>query len=375
MFFRQVIGHTSLKKKMIRAVTDDRISHAQLFLGAEGTGALPLALAYACYISCTGEKDEDSCGTCPSCLKYQKLIHPDLHFIFPIIKPEGTKRAISDNYIHQWREAVLSNPYLTLNQWYEALEAENKQGSIFVDDSDEILRKLSLKTYESEYKVVIIWMAEKMNVQAGNKLLKILEEPPTKTLFLLVTENTSSMLPTILSRVQILKIGRIETRDLYESLLSRHSMEESKAAEIAKLAEGNLVRALELSQAENTNANLEKFIPLMRLSFANDFTSLVGWVDEMSKLGREKQKEFLLYSLRVLRENFIMNLEAQQLNRFSEAEKEFSLKFSRFIHKGNVADISEEFNKAHYHIESNGNDRLIFLDLAIQISRLIKREK
>jgi len=375
MFFRQVIGQTSIKKKLIKAVADDRISHAQLFLGAEGSGTLPLALAFACYICCTGEKDEDACGTCPSCLKYQKLIHPDLHFIFPIIKPEGTKRAISDNFIHIWREAVLSNPYMNVNQWYEAISAENKQGSIFVDDSDEIVRKLSLKTYESEYKVVIIWMAEKMNIQAGNKLLKILEEPPSKTLFLLISENTSSMLPTILSRVQILKVGKIETRELYEALMNRHSMEESKAAEIAKLSEGNYLRAIELSQEDNTNANLDKFIPLMRLSYASDFTALLGWVDEMSKLGREKQKEFLVYSLRVLRENFIMNIDALQLNRFSEAERAFSQKFSRFIHSGNVALIAEEFDKAHYHIESNGNDRLVFLDLSIQISQLIKREK
>ncbi len=375
MFFRQVVGHNDIKRKLIKAVTDERISHAQLFLGAEGTGALPLALAFASYICCTGEKDEDSCGTCPSCLKYQKLIHPDLHFIFPIIKPEGTKRAISDFYIQQWREAILGNPYLSLNQWYEAISAENKQGSIFVDDSDEIVKKLSLKTYESEYKVVIIWMAEKMNIQAGNKLLKILEEPPSKTLFLLIAQNTASLLPTVLSRVQLLKIGKIETRELYDSLISRHNMEESRAAEIAKLAEGNYLRAIELSQEDNSNGNLDRFIPLMRLSYANDYTSILGWVDEMSKLGREKQKEFLIYSLRVLRENFIMNLDTQQLNRLSDAEKAFSQKFSRFIHSGNVALIADEFNKAHDHIESNGNDRLIFLDLAIQISQLIKREK
>jgi DNA polymerase-3 subunit delta' len=374
MFFRQVVGHTDIKKKLIRAITEDRISHAQLFLGTEGTGTLPLALAYASYLSCTGEKGEDACGTCPSCLKYQKLIHPDLHFVFPVIKPDGAKKAISDMYIHQWRESVLANPYLNLNQWYEAIAAENKQGSIFVDDSDEIVRKLSLKTYESEYKVVIIWMAEKMNVQAGNKLLKILEEPPAKTVFLLISENTSSMLPTVLSRVQLLKVGKIETRELYDSLITRYGIEESRANEIARLAEGNFLKAMELSREDNVNANLDRFIPLMRLSYAGDFTSLLGWVDEMSRLGREKQKEFLLYSLRVLRENFIMNLDAQQLNRFSEAEKEFSVKFSRFIHRENVTSLADEFNKAHYHIESNGNDRLIFLDLAIQISQLIKRE-
>jgi DNA polymerase-3 subunit delta' len=374
MFFRQVVGHSDIKRKLIRAITEDRIGHAQLFLGAEGTGTLPLALAYASYLSCTGEKGEDACGTCPSCLKYQKLIHPDLHFVFPIIKPEGAKKAISDMYIHQWRESVLTNPYLNLDQWYEAIAAENKQGSIFVDDSDEIVRKLSLKTYESEYKVVIIWMAEKMNVQAGNKLLKILEEPPAKTVFLLISENTSSMLPTVLSRVQLLKVGKIETRELYDSLITRYSIEESRASEIARLAEGNFLRAMELSKEDNANANLDRFIPLMRLSYTSDFTSLLGWVDEMSRLGREKQKEFLLYSLRVLRENFLMNLDAQQLNRFSETEKEFSVKFSRFIHRENVTALADEFNKAHYHIESNGNDRLIFLDLAIQISQLIKRE-
>ena len=185
MFFRQVVGQQELKKRLIRSVEEDHISHAQLFLGREGSGALPLALAFACYVSCTGEKSTDSCGTCPSCIKYQKLVHPDLHLVFPVIKAESSKKAISDNFIHKWREAFIANPYLSLNEWYEVMGAENKQGSIFVDESDEILRKLSLKTYESEYKAVIIWMAEKMNVQAANKLLKILEEPPPGTLFLL----------------------------------------------------------------------------------------------------------------------------------------------------------------------------------------------
>ena len=375
MFFRQVIGHSELKKKLIRSVTEDRISHAQLFFGPEGSGTLPLALAYACYISCIGEKDHDSCGICPSCLKYQKLIHPDLHFIFPVIKPDGVKRVISDMYLHQWREAVLTNPYLGLNQWYEAIEAENKQGSIFVDDSEEIIRKLNLKTYESEYKIVIIWMAEKMNNQAGNKLLKILEEPPPKTVILLISENTSTILPTILSRVQLTKLAKIETRELYDSLIMKQGVGETRAAEIAKLADGNYLKAMELSQEDNSNANMDKFVPLMRLCYMNDFNSILGWVDEMSKLGREKQKEFLIYCLRLVRENFIMNIDAQQLNRFSEAEKEFSLKFSKFIHRENVAALADEFNKAHYHIESNGYDRLVFLDLAIQVSQLIKREK
>ena len=375
MFFRQVIGHTTLKKKLIRSALEDRISHAQLFLGPEGSGTLPLALAFASYISCTGERSDDSCGTCPSCLKYQKLIHPDLHFLFPVIKPDGVKRVVSDMFIHQWREAVLANPYLGLNQWYEALEAENKQGSIFVDDSDEIIRKLNLKTYESEYKIVIIWMTEKLNVQAGNKLLKILEEPPSKTVFLMICENTSSMLPTILSRVQLVKVGKIETRELYESLILRQGLDETKAAEIAKLAEGNYINAMQLLTENSANFNLDKFIPFMRLCYMNDFNSLIGWVDEMAKLGREKQKEFLTYCLRVLRENFILNLDIQQLSRLSEPEKDFFSKFSKFIHSENITALAEEFNKAHYHIESNGYDRLVFLDLAIQVSQLIKREK
>jgi DNA polymerase III subunit delta' len=375
MFFRQVVGHNDLKKKLIQIAADDRISHAMLFLGMEGSGSLPLALAFASYLSCVGEKDNDACGICPSCLKYQKLIHPDLHFIFPVVKPDGAKRVISDMFIHQWRESLLANPYLSLNQWYGVIEAENKQGSIFVDDSDEIIRKLNLKTYESEYKIVIIWMVEKMNLQAGNKLLKILEEPPPKTVFLLISENTSLILPTILSRVQLIKVGKIETRELYDALLVRQGIEETKAAEIVKLADGNYLKAIELAQEENVNANLDKFIPLMRLSYMNDFNSLLGWVEEMSKMGREKQKEFLIYCIRLLRENFIMNIDAQQLSRFSEPEKEFSSKFSRFIHRENITELAEEFNKAHYHIESNGYDRLVFLDLAIQVSQLIKREK
>lgn len=375
MFFRQVVGQQELKKRLIRSVEEDHISHAQLFLGREGSGALPLALAFACYVSCTGEKSTDSCGTCPSCIKYQKLVHPDLHLVFPVIKAESSKKAISDNFIHKWREAFIANPYLSLNEWYEVMGAENKQGSIFVDESDEILRKLSLKTYESEYKAVIIWMAEKMNVQAANKLLKILEEPPPGTLFLLVSASTTTILPTILSRVQIVKLPPIEPRELYDTLMARQGLDEEKATTLVKLSEGNYSRALELIQSENLDQQLEKFADFMRLCFKGDFRLILSWVDETVRSGREKQKEFLLYCLRMVRENFMLNLEATQLNRFSEEEKNFSVKFSRFIHTGNVNEIAAELDKAYYHIESNAYEKLVFLDLAIQVSSLIKREK
>lgn len=375
MFFRQVIGHQDIKARLIRSVEEDRISHAQLFLGKEGSGALPLALAYACYLSCTGERNGDACGTCPSCIKYQKLVHPDLHLVFPVIKPEGGKRAVSDMFVHQWREAVIGNPYIELSQWYETINAENKQGSIFVDESDEIVRKLSLKTYESAYKIVIIWMAEKMNVQAANKLLKILEEPNPGTIFLLISASTGTMLPTILSRLQVVKLPPIGNRDLQEVLITRHGLEEERAGSIARMSDGNYLRALELLQTDTLSWELDKFAEFMRLCYKADFPSILGWVEELDRTGREKQKEFLLYCVRMIRENLMLNLEATQLSRLTEEERNFSVKFSKFIHTGNAGDIAAEFDKTMYHIESNAYGKLVLLDLAIQTARLIKKEK
>ena len=220
MLFSEIVGQENLKDQLVRTVRENRISHARMFLGPEGSGCLPLAIAYSQYVNCTDRGENEPCGKCLSCVKFKKLAHPDLHFVFPVVKPGGGKAAVSDMFIKEWREAVIANPYITYNQWLEVMGGDNKQGGIFVDESKEILNKLSFKTYEADYKIMIIWLAEKMNQQTANKLLKILEEPPEKTLFLLIAESADQILPTILSRTQITRIPKIDTQSLVDYLIA-----------------------------------------------------------------------------------------------------------------------------------------------------------
>jgi len=376
MFFRDVIGQEEIKRKLIQTVFDGRISHAQLLAGTEGSGNLALALAYAQFISCNGDKKEDSCGICPSCNKYLKLIHPDLHFVFPVNTTENiTKREpVSDDFIFKWREMLLEDPYPTLFEWYEKIGIENKQGIINVRESSEIIRKLNLKTFESDYKVMIIWMPEKMNLPSANKLLKILEEPYENTVFLLVTESPEQIIPTILSRTQILKIPAIEPGPLSEALKARFELTETEIQDAVRLSDGNYNKAVEYVQkSEETEVNFERFSSIMRLAYSRNIKGILEWVDQMSALGREKQKNFLVYALRLLRENYIMNMGCQSIARLSAKEKEFASKFSAFIHHNNAPSMAEEFNKACLHIEANAYDRIVFLDMTMKLVKLIRQ--
>ena len=277
MKFLNVIGHHELKKQLNQTVKENRVSHAQLFAGNEGTGGLPLALAYAQYISCENRSEEDSCGICRSCLKYEKLIHPDLHFVFPVVNTGSSGKSVSDDFIGEWRVAILENPYLNLNQWIEVIAAENKQGGIFEKESGEIIRKLNLKTYESDYKIMIIWMPEKMHHVASNKLLKMIEEPPQKTLFLLVSENPGQLLATILSRCQYVKVPPINKQDICEAL-SKHFNDNSKIDEIARVANGNYGKALELLNSDDEDEiYFNYFVSLMRNCYSKKVLELIKW--------------------------------------------------------------------------------------------------
>ena len=378
MFFSEIVGQETIKAQLVQTVRDNRISHARLFLGPEGAGCLPLAIAYAQYVNCTAREEREPCGKCPSCNKYKKLAHPDLHFVFPIVKPGSGKAAVSDFFIKEWRETVLSNPYLTYNQWLERLGGDNKQGGIFVDESKEILNKLSFKTYEAEYKTMIIWLAEKMNQQTANKLLKILEEPPEKTLFLLISESADRILPTILSRTQISRVPKIDTQSMVDYLVSEKMCDESTALSAAHISNGNLAVALNvLLSSDESDYFLEMFIRMMRTCWSvwgkkQAMLDLLAWCEEITKLGREQQKSFLLYCLRMVRENFALNRQQPALVFLSDAENEFSQKFNTYIHPGNVFQLAEELNTAHYHIEANGNKNLVFLDLACKIVMFLK---
>lgn len=374
MLFSEIIGQQAVKERLIRSVKDGRISHAQLFLGPQGSGSLAFAVAYAQYISCSNKQEHDSCGQCSSCIKYNKLVHPDLHFVYPVALSKDVR--VSTDVAAQWRGAFLDNPYITLFNWFEQLDAENKQAVIGVEESGEILRKLSLTTYEAEYKIMIIWQAEKMNQQSANKLLKILEEPPDKTLFLLVCESEDQLLRTIVSRTQLIKINKISESDMIQSLGDRHGLSPEAAEKIAHLADGNYAEVLLLvNENENAGQNLLSFQKLMRASLKFDPKAVMAWIDEISAAGRERQKNFLNYALHIMRESLVLNYADEELVKLAADEQEFVKKFSPFIHGSNVERFIEELNKAHYHMERNANPKILFMDLAFKFNELLNVPK
>lgn len=385
MLFSQIHGQKAIKERLIRTVQEQRIPHAQLFRGPEGVGKLALAIAYAQYICCENKQENDACGVCPSCVKYAKLAHPDLHLVFPVIKPAGKNSVVCDDFVAEFRDMVIDNPYFGVNEWFAKISGEAKQGMIYANESQEIIRKLSLKTYESEYKVMIIWLPERMNVTCANKLLKILEEPPEKTVFLLVSNHPDEIIQTILSRTQHLNIPFLNEEDVVSALLCNQDIEitQHDAQNTARIANGSYLRALNLlKEGDEQKQNFERFVQIMRLAWQvgnkQDYASLKTlrkWAEEMalSAVGRERQKGFLVYAQHMLRENYIFNLRNQQLNYLSQDESAFSTNFSRFIHERNIEDLMAEFALAERHIEQNVNAKMVFFDLVLKIIMLLKR--
>jgi DNA polymerase-3 subunit delta' len=369
MLFREVIGQEAVKQRLLNTVKENRVSHAQLFLGASGSGTLPLAIAYAQYVSCTNKQENDSCNTCHSCIKYNKLVHPDLHFVYPIALSKDSR--VSTDVISKWRSAFLDNPYMSLGDWFDYLDAENKQATIGTDESTEILRKLSLTTYEAEYKIMVIWMADKMNQSAANKLLKILEEPPDKTLFLLIVEQEDQLLRTILSRTQLVKVYKLSDAELKQALIDNKRVSEEDASRIVHLADGDYNAAIKLlSENENAAFNLSMFQQWMRACLKLDFPKMMAWGDEMASIGREKQKNFMLYALHILRESLMLSY-GSGLVKLEGEELDFVKKFSPFIHGGNCTQMIEELNRAYSHIERNANPKILFLDLSFRMHELL----
>ena len=375
MNFARIPGQKEIKAKLLRSVKEERVSHAQLFSGPDGCGSMALALAYARYISCENRTDFDSCGVCKSCVKYEKLIHPDLHFVFPVIKGKKATDPVSDNYIEEWREFVKKSPYFTINNWMDSIEVGNAQGMIFASEASEIIKKLSLKTFESDFKIMIIWLPEKMHQATSNKLLKMIEEPPEKTLFLLVSDEPDKVIPTILSRCQLVKIPSFNSRDIEVYLKESFGIAVEKAKDIARVSNGNITRAIELCENEDSAlANLERFKSLMRFAWKRDIISLISWSEETAATGREAQKNFILFSLRLLRENLMLSLDQMKNNLvyLTGNEADFSGKFHPSINQNNIYPLNEELNLVYSHIESNGNAKIIFLDLALKVTRLIR---
>jgi len=384
MLFSEIIGQQEIKARFVRTVTENRIPHAQLFRGQEGVGKLALAIAYAQFISCESRTDTDACGHCPSCVKYKKLAHPDLHFVFPIIKPPS-KTVVCDDFVADFRAMILQQPYFGINDWYSKISGEAKQGLIYSNESEEILRKLSLKTYESEYKIMIIWLPEKMHNTCANKLLKILEEPPEKTLFFLVSNAPDQIITTILSRTQHVNVPRLTEQDIEIALLKNSDLEVEQydANYAAHIANGSYLAALNvLSAGDENKENFERFVMIMRLAWQVGnkknhaaLKDLRKWADEMAAatVGRERQKNFLVYSQRMTRENFIWNIKQPSLNNLTNFESEFSQKFSPFINERNVELIMSEFALAERHVEQNVNAKMVFFDLTLKMIMLLKK--
>ena len=377
MRFSEVIGQNKIKEKIIQTVREERVSHAQMLSGEEGFGGLPLAIAFSQFILCEDRKENDSCGECPSCQKTSKLIHPDLHFVFPVTATKTNSKPVSDDFITEWREALIEDPYLSTNRWYNYLGLENKQGMIYTHESENLIKKLSLKTFEAEYKVMVIWQPERMNPTCSNKLLKIIEEPPPKTLFLMVSLLPEQLLPTLLSRLQRINIPGIENDILVDFLQNRHDLPLRELRKVAKLANGSITRATEfIRSVDDYSTIFTLFKKWMRLCYKNNIPGILEWVDEVSNLGREKKKLFLIYSLRMIRENFLLNSMSNykdRLVRLSENEEDFSNKFFPFIHEKNIFRLTEEINKTIADIEANAYSKTVFLDLSFQIMGLIKK--
>ena len=356
------------------AVAEGRIPHAQLICGGEGVGSLAMAIAYARYLCCTHRNGTDACGECPSCKKFDKLVHPDLHFAFPIYKKDSSKTPRSDDFIDKWRQAVAENPCMTLNQWMGYIGAENQQGLIYASQSEEIIRKLTLKSSEGGYKVMIIWMAEKMNTECSNKLLKMIEEPPAQTIFLLVTENPDLLLPTIQSRVQRLTLRPIEEEVIARALCERFGLTDADARQIAHASAGNWLQAMETIHLGNrTKEYIELFMALMRRSYARDLKGMRQWADTVAGLGREPQKNFLIYCQRMIRESFICNFRRPEINYMNADEANFTSRFAPFVNEKNIFGIMDELSEAQRHIEQNVNAKMVFFDLALKMIMLLKQ--
>ncbi|WP_419700422.1 ATP-binding protein [Mucilaginibacter sp. NFX135] len=367
MQFKDIVGQDAVKQRLLNTVKENRVSHAQLFLGPEGSGSLALAVAYAQFLSCENKQAADSCGECASCRKYQKLMHPDLHFSYPFFAKHKDDTALT--FIEQWREAFSANPYLSLDDWRGYLDAENKQANINIAECHQIIKKLSFKPFESVYKILILWLPEYLDKE-GNALLKIIEEPQPNTLFILVAQNQDQILNTILSRTQLVKIPCLTYEEIKQYLLTEHKQTEDAAAEIAYLSNGNLTEALTMLQQDNKGYH-NLFVQWLRLCFSNKGLEILTFVDQFAKMGRENQKNFLRYGISFIRECCLLMAGAGNLVHLPAKELETAQKMTNVLSIEKSQYISDELEKAHYHVERNANPKILFLDVSLQIIKIL----
>ena len=382
MLFSKILGQEYIKSHLTQSANTGRIPHAQLFVGPEGSGTLAAAIAYAQYILCNNVYNENSGGNESCNLKFQSISHPDLHFIYPTVTTEDVKtKPKSIDFIGDWRKFVKENPYGSLFDWYNFLGAGNKQGEIRVDDAQEMLKSLSLKSYEGGYKVMIVWMADKLNISASNKLLKLLEEPTDKTLFILITENEEDIIQTIRSRCQVLHFNGLPEKVIAQALLENQNIETKTATKIAHQAQGNFNKALQLLQTDNEDLHFEQwFVNWVRSAFkakgnAAAIHDLIAWSEQIAALGRETQKKFLHFCIDMFRQALLLNYEAPSLVYLEPQVEKFKLEnFAPFVNGNNIQAIFKALSDALYHIERNGNAKIILTDLSIQLTRLIHKK-
>jgi len=373
MLFKDITGNELVKKQLIDAVANNRISHAQLFSGKSGNAKLALAFAYAQYLNCENKSETDSCNSCSSCLKYKNLSHPDLHLIFPVLKVNGIKNPTSDSFVNKWRELVLENKFIDINDWIDTFGIENKtgqQGSIYIDEATSIQRKLSLKNYEAEYRVVLIWLPEKMNLTVSNKLLKLLEEPPKGTVFILVSEDANSLLPTIISRLQTLNVSDFTIEDVVDYF---DGVTLEKAKQLKNITDSDFGKMKKiLDDTEGLLDLFDEFSSWMRLVYRMDVSALSKWVDKIASMGRKHQKLFLSYAIKMIRECLILNFGSSNLLKTNEKEYAFISRFSPFIHEENSVMIVEELEKSIKAINRNANAKIIFFQLSLKMVKFLK---
>jgi DNA polymerase-3 subunit delta' len=371
VLFKDIPGLDNIKSTLRRSVQNSHLAHAQLFDCSLGGGGLALALAFATYINCENRTEEDACGACASCIKMNKLIHPDLHFIFPVASSKKIEGKTSEAFLSYWRSFVLENPYRILPEWLDYIHTENKQGNISVEESRGILRKLSVKSYEGEYKILIIWKPDIMNASASNAILKILEEPPYKTLFLLVSDQSDRLLTTIISRTQRIAVPAFTDDDI-RGFLKKQAVSDAISNQIAYLCDGNLSEAIQLVK-ETQDDRSEWFVEWMRSCYKNDISFLVKAADTFDVMNKEKQKGLLDYALRLFRDMLVWSHGAGELLRAPQEELTFVQNFSKAVNMGSLESMIQEVNTAFVHIERNVRAKMVFLDLSLTIARFFQR--
>lgn len=371
MLFENIYGQEQVKNRLLTEISEGRIAHAQMLNGPAGNGAFPLALAYARRVLCKNPINGDACGQCRSCLMVDRLEHPDLHFVFPIFK-RGDKDAFCNEFLKEWREMVSNNPYFDLNDWMNKIDSGNKQLTIYQSESENIIHRMSIKSNQGGYKVMIIWLPERMNETCANKILKMVEEPYPQTLFLFITEDVEKVLPTIRSRTQIIDVPAYP-QQVIEQALADINIAPEQATIISRACEGNMAEALRvISSQDNSNEFIEKFKQLMRMAYIRNVKALKIWSDEVAEMNREQQKNFFTYCQRMIRENFIYNFQRPELNYMHNEEIEFAVKFAPYINERNVIGIMEELGLAQFHIERNVNAKVVLFDFALKMIVLIK---